>query len=70
MSKDTTSFYILYDGHPRYDSYRLIENTVLGKILNKIEMLLFTEKGECIVDYEYGLNIKQYYGLQIYQPMQ
>jgi hypothetical protein len=54
---DFTDFYILYPGHPRYSSNELIEDEVIRVIIQKYEMILFTNKGEVLGDPEIGANL-------------
>ena len=45
---DFRDFYIKYNGHPRYVSDEIIEDDVVNVIIQKYEMLLFTNKGEVL----------------------
>jgi DNA-binding ferritin-like protein (Dps family) len=56
-SVDFTDFYILYQGHPRYVPNELIEDEVIRVIIQKYEMVLFTNKGEVLGDPEFGANL-------------
>ena len=44
--KDVKDFVIRYPGHPKYDPNRIIEDDDVEVIVQKLEMLLFTTKGE------------------------
>ena len=46
MAEDVRDFYITWDGHPKYNSKEIIVQDVIRTIINKIEMVLFTNKGE------------------------
>ena len=49
-----TDFYLGYPGHPRFRDKALIEDEVLRVIVQKWEMILFTNKGELFFDTEFG----------------
>jgi hypothetical protein len=53
-------FYLGYPGHPRFRSSEMIEDEVLGVIVQKWEMILFTNKGEVFGDPEFGANLHYY----------
>ena len=46
MAFNFTDFYIEYPGHPRFRDLQIIEDDVVRIILQKWEMILFTNKGE------------------------
>ena len=48
-----TDFYIGYPGHPRFRDMALIEDEVLRVIVQKWEMILFTNKGELFFDLDF-----------------
>jgi phage baseplate assembly protein W len=54
---DFTDFYILYKDHPRYVPKELIEDEVVNVIIQKYEMILFTNKGEVLGDPNFGANL-------------
>lgn len=54
------SFYIKYPDHPNYNSKKVIEDDALGVIVNKIEMVLFTNKGEVYGNPDLGANLYNY----------
>jgi hypothetical protein len=58
--RDYKDIYIVYEGHPRYNSEYVIENNVINVIIQKLEMLLFTKKGEVLGDSNMGCNIEYY----------
>jgi hypothetical protein len=45
---DFRDLYIGYEGHPRYTVNKIIEDDVVRVIVQKIEMILFTNKGEVL----------------------
>lgn len=54
---DFTDFYILYKDHPRYVPKELIEDEIVNVIIQKYEMILFTNKGEVLGDPNFGANL-------------
>lgn len=54
---DFTDFYILYRDHPRYVPKELIEDEIVNVIIQKYEMILFTNKGEVLGDPNFGANL-------------
>jgi len=50
-------FYIKYPGHPNYTSYKFIEDDTVRVILQKYEMILFTNKGELLGDPNFGCDL-------------
>jgi hypothetical protein len=55
-----TDFYLGYPGHPRFRDKALIEDEVLRVIVQKWEMILFTNKGELFFDTEFGGDLPVY----------
>jgi len=51
---DFKDFYIGYEGHPRFTDSKLIEDDAVRVIIQKYEMILFTNKGEVFGDPEFG----------------
>ncbi len=60
MEYDFKDFYIEYPGHPRYNSTQLIEDDIIRVILQKIEVMLFTNKGDLLCEPEFGANLLEY----------
>ena len=56
-SFDFSDFYILYKDHPRFVNKELIEDEVINVIIQKYEMILFTNKGEVLGDTEFGADL-------------
>ena len=56
---DFTDFYILYKDHPRYVPKELIEDEIINVIIQKYEMVLFTNKGEVLGDPNFGANLPE-----------
>ena len=53
-SFDFKDFYIGYPGHPRFTELKLIEDDLIRIIIQKYEMIVFTNKGEVFGDPEFG----------------
>lgn len=52
-------FYIGYPGHPRFRDPGVIEDDIIRVIIQKYEMLLFTNKGEVFGDLNFGLDLEE-----------
>jgi hypothetical protein len=50
-------FYIGYPGHPRYQSSELIEDDLLRVIVQKYEVIIFTNKGDVLGQPDLGANL-------------
>lgn len=59
MALNFTDFYICYPGHPRYNTTELIEDDVIRVIIQKYEMLLFTNKGDVLGFPDIGCNLEE-----------
>jgi hypothetical protein len=57
MNFNFTDFYILYPGHPRYTSAELIEDDVAKVIIQKYQMVIFTNKGDVYGMPDFGANL-------------
>ena len=57
---DVKDFVIRYPGHPKYDPNRIIEDDEVEVIVQKLEMLLFTTKGEVLGNLDMGVNLEYY----------
>jgi hypothetical protein len=58
--KDVKDLVIRYPGHPRYEPGRIVEDDEIEVIIQKLEMILFTNKGEVLGDIEIGVNLEYY----------
>lgn len=58
--KDVKDLVIRYPGHPKYDPDRIVEDDEVEVIVQKLEMILFTNKGEVIGDLDIGCNLEYY----------
>ena len=50
-------FYIEYPGHPRFVEGRIIEDDIIRVIVQKYEVLIFTNKGELLGDPNFGCDL-------------
>ena len=50
-------FYIGYPGHPRFRDPEIIEDDVIRVIVQKYEMIIFTNKGELLGDPNFGADL-------------
>lgn len=50
-------FYIGYPGHPKFRSAEIIEDEAVRVIIQKYEMIIFTNKGELLGDPNFGANL-------------
>lgn len=57
---DYRDFYIKYPQNDKYNSNLILTETKTDMIINKIEMVLFTNKGEFIADADFGCNLEFY----------
>lgn len=57
--KDVKDLVIRYDGHPKYEVNRIIEDDEIEVIVQKLEMVLFTNSGEVFGD-PIGANLEYY----------
>ena len=54
-----TDFYIGYPGHPRFRDPGVIEDDIIRVVIQKYEMLLFTNKGEVFGDLNFGMDLEE-----------
>lgn len=59
MAVSFIDFYIGYPGHPRFRTPELIEDDVVRIIIQKYEMIIFTNKGEVYGEYNFGANLPE-----------
>lgn len=60
MAFDFKDFYILYPNHPRFNDIQLIEDDLIRIILQKWEMILFTNRGDLFCDPDFGGDLIRY----------
>ena len=58
--QDFKDIYIKYKGHPSYNSKRIIQDDLVEVIVQKLEMILFTNKGEVMGDPNMGCDLEYY----------
>jgi len=58
--RDVKDLVIRYPGHPKYQSDRVIEDDEVEVIVQKLEMILFTNKGEVLGNIDIGANLEYY----------
>jgi phage baseplate assembly protein W len=59
MALDFTDFYILYQGHPKYTNGEVIEDEVISVIVQKLEVMLFTNKGSVLGEPNFGISLEE-----------
>lgn len=57
MASSFIDFYIGYPGHPRFRDPELIEDDVIRVIIQKYEMIIFTNKGEVFGEPNLGADL-------------
>ena len=57
---DVKDLVIRFPGHPKYVSDRIVEDDEVEVIVQKLEMILFTNKGEVLGDVDIGVNLEYY----------
>lgn len=58
--RDVKDLVIRYPGHPKYEPTRIVEDDEIEVIVQKLEMILFTNKGEVLGDSDIGCNLEYY----------
>ena len=51
---DFSDFYIQYPNHPNFNDIELIEDEIIRVIVQKYEMIIFTNPGDLLGDPEFG----------------
>lgn len=54
---DFRDHYIGYEGHPRFQVNQIITDDAIRVIVQKYEMILFTNKGEILGDPDFGCDL-------------
>lgn len=57
---DLRDFYILTESHPKYNEYKLTENDPMRFVIQKLENLLMSNKGDVLGDPEYGCDLQYF----------
>jgi hypothetical protein len=60
MILDFKDLYIKYDGHPRFHSNMIVEDDVIEVIVQKLEMVLFANKGSLYGEPNLGSNLEYF----------
>lgn len=60
LNSDIRDLNIRGNGHPKYKSDRVIEDRKIEVIVQKLENVLFTNKGEVLGDENFGCNLEYY----------
>ena len=60
INKNTTDFYIKYPEYPQNSEDALYISDPIDIIVNKIETILFTNKGEVLGDPDFGADLERY----------
>ena len=60
MAFNFTDCYVKYEGHPRYSPLEVIEDEIVEVIVQKIEVLLFTNRGELLGEPGFGADLEKY----------
>jgi hypothetical protein len=60
MTNDVKDFTIRWPDHPKYLSTKLVENDPIEVIAQKLEMILYTNKGEVLSEPGMGANLAYY----------
>lgn len=59
-SANIKDFNIRGDEHPKYNEKRIIEDRTIEFVIQKLENILFTNKGDVFGDLEFGANLEYY----------
>lgn len=59
MAFSFVDFYIGYPGHPNFRDLELIEDDLVRVIIQKYEVVIFTNKGELLGDPNFGANLTE-----------
>ncbi len=57
MELSFKDYYIGYLGHPKFQINKIIEDDTIRVIIQKYEMILFTNKGELLGDPDFGCDL-------------
>ena len=60
MTPDFKDFYIRYPGHTKYVPNKMIQDDTIEVVVQKLEMLLFTQTGELFGDIGFGSDLEYY----------
>ena len=57
--QDFRTFQIRFPGHPKYQDDVVVVDDPIIHILQKMELLIFTNKGDLIADMNFGCNLEE-----------
>ena len=57
MEFDFKDHYIGYNGHPKFIVNKIIEDEAIRVVIQKYEMILFTNKGDLLGDPDFGCDL-------------
>ena len=60
MAFDFSDFYIIYPGHPRFNNAQIIEDDLIRVIIQKWELMIFTNRGELFCEPNFGGDLVKY----------
>jgi len=60
MILDYRDLYIKYSGHPRFHTSDIVEDDIVEVIVQKLEMILFTNKGDLYGEPDMGCNLEYF----------
>lgn len=60
INTDIRDLNIRWVGHPKYKSDRVIEDRKIEVLIQKLEVVLFTNKGDVLGDPNFGSNLEYY----------
>jgi hypothetical protein len=60
MNTSNVDFYIRNSSHPNYEINRIIEDEIINVIIQKLEMLIFTNTGDVYGEPYFGSNLEYY----------
>jgi len=59
-NSDHNDFYIRSTTHPSYEKNKLIEEDLINVIVQKLEMLIYSNKGDLYGDVDFGSDLEYY----------
>lgn len=59
-NSDHNDFYIRGPKHPNYEENRLVEEELINVIIQKLEMIIYSNKGDLYADPEFGSDLEYY----------
>ena len=59
-NSDHNDFYIRSASHPSYEENKLVEEELINVIVQKLEMLIYSNKGDLYGDVDFGSDLEYY----------